>query len=72
MQHELGMKILRVIHRHPPVPSGLRWGLKTIDAHLGEPYSDILSALSWLKQKNLITEENGEIALTDLGRNLVS
>ena len=70
--HEVGMKILQVINRHPPIPSGLQWCLKTLYAHLDEPYGDLLSAMAWLKRIGAVVEEKGEIALTDFGRKIVA
>ena len=70
--HEVGMKILQVIDRHPPIPSGIRWCLKTLQIHLNESQSDVLSALAWLRRKELVTEEKGTVVLTDRGRELVA
>lgn len=72
---ELGIKILKVIHHHEhetPVPSGLQWCLRTIQVHMNESQSDVLSALAWLRRKELVTEEKGTVVLTDRGRELVA
>jgi hypothetical protein len=66
----LGLKIISVVHRHPPVSSGLEWGLKTFSAHLGEPHGKILIALAWLRKIGAVEDRNGEVVLTERGREL--
>ncbi|MCW8965323.1 MAG: hypothetical protein OQK82_01350 [Candidatus Pacearchaeota archaeon] len=71
---ELGIRILAVIHHHEhenPIPSGIRWCLGAIHEHMSETNSDIMSAISWLKRKDLVKEEKGSVVLTDRGRKLI-
>lgn len=66
-----GFAVLDVINRHPRVPSGIKWGMIALTEQLGSKPVDIMRALTWLRGIGAVEESNGEILLTDFGREMV-